>query len=80
MKTVSYTKTAYKALNRMPAKDRMAILVKMDDYAAGGIQDVKPLKGSDLWRLRHRDWRVIFSQGGIVIAVIKIANRREAYR
>lgn len=80
MKTVSYTKTAFKALNRLPAKDRIAIVTKMDDYAAGGVQDVKPLKGSNLWRLRHGDWRVVFSQDGVVIAVIKIANRREIYR
>lgn len=80
MKVVSYTRTAIKALKKMPVRDRTAILAKMDNYAAGGSEDVKPLKGSDLWRLRHGDWRVVFSQDGTVIAVIKIANRREVYR
>lgn len=80
MKTVSYTRTAIKQLKKMPAKDRTAVLAKMDDYAGGGTQDVKPLKGSDLWRLRHGDWRVVFAQNGTVIAVIRIANRREVYR
>jgi mRNA interferase RelE/StbE len=80
MKTVSYARTAIKALKAMPARDRDAVLAKMDDYAAGGVQDVKPLKGSDLWRLRHGNWRVVFSQDGTVIAVIRIANRREVYR
>jgi mRNA interferase RelE/StbE len=80
MKTVSYSKAAFKALMRMPVKDRTAIVMKMKDYAAGGTQDVKPLKGSPLWRLRHGDWRAVFSQDGMVVAVIKIANRREVYR
>lgn len=79
MKTVSYTRTAIKALKRMPARDRDAILDKMDRFAAGGKEDVKPLKGSDLWRLRHGDWRAIFSQDGTVIAVLQVANRREVY-
>ncbi len=77
MKTVSYTRTAIKALKAMPVRDRNAIQAKMANYASGGTEDVKPLKGSDLWRLRHGDWRAVFSQDGTVIAVLKVANRSE---
>lgn len=80
MKAVTYTRTAIKALKAMPVRDRNALQAKMANYAAGGIEDVKPLKGSDLWRLRHGDWRAVFSQDGTVIAVLNIANRREIYR
>ena len=80
MKAVSYTRSAIKALKKMPSKDRSTILAKMDRYAADGTGDVKALKGSDLFRLRHADWRAVFEQDGTVIAVLNIANRREIYR
>ena len=80
MKAVSYTRTAIKALKKMPAKDRNAIMAKLDSYAAGGVEDIVALKGSDLFRLRHGNWRAIFEEDGTVIAVLKIANRREVYR
>jgi mRNA interferase RelE/StbE len=80
MKTVTYTRTAIKALKRMPAKDSKAIMAKMDNFAAGGAEDVKALQGSDLLRLRHGNWLAIFSQDGVVIAVLNVAKRGEAYR
>ncbi len=80
MKTVTYTRTAIKALKRMPAKDSKTIMAKIDNYAAGGAEDVKALQGSDLFRLRHGNWRAIFSQDGLVIAVLNVAKRGEAYR
>jgi mRNA interferase RelE/StbE len=80
MRTVSYTRTAIKALKTVPGKDRNAIMAKMDRYAADGTGDVKALKGSDLFRLRHGDWRVVFEQDGTVLAVLNIGNRREIYR
>jgi mRNA interferase RelE/StbE len=64
----------------MPVKDRNAVIAKMDSYAEGGIEDVKPLKGSDLFRLRHGNWRAVFSQDGVVIAVLNVAKRGEVYR
>ena len=80
MKTVTYTRTAIKALKRIPAKDSRAIMAKIDNYAAGGSEDVKALQGSDLFRLRHGNWRAIFSQTGLVLAVLNVAKRGEAYR
>ena len=80
MKAVSYTRTAIKALKKMPARDRDAIMMKMDNYAAGGAEDVKALRGSDLYRLRHGNWRAVFSQDGVVIAVLNVAKRGEVYR
>lgn len=80
MKTVTYTRTAIKDLRSVPAKDREAIMAKMDRYAADGTGDVKALKGSDLYRLRHGDWRAVFDQDGKVIEVIRVAKRGEVYR
>jgi len=80
VKSVSYTRTAIKALKSLPAKDRDAIMDKMDAHAAGQPQDVVALKGSDFLRLRHRDWRVVFEEGAETITVLDRAHRREVYR
>ena len=80
MKSITYTRTAIKALRDIPKKDREAIMDKMSSYAKGGIQDVKKLKNSDYYRLRHGNWRAIFSEDGTVINVLNVAKRGEAYR
>lgn len=80
MKTVSYSKTAIKSLKNMPAKDGKAIMDKMANYAAGGVEDVKALQGSPYYRLRHGNWRAIFDQDGLVITVLNVAKRGEVYR
>ncbi|HET7084685.1 MAG TPA: hypothetical protein VFI23_07945 [Rhizomicrobium sp.] len=80
MKTVTYTKTAIKALRKIPVRDRDAIMDKIANYAKGGVEDVKALQGSDLFRLRHGDWRAIFDQNGTVLNVLNVAKRGEAYR
>jgi mRNA interferase RelE/StbE len=80
VKAITYTRTAIKALKKMPGKDSKAIMAKLENYAAGGVEDVTELKGSDLLRLRHGEWRAIFEEDGTVIAVVKVAHRRDVYR
>lgn len=80
MKAVTYTKTAIKALRKIPAKDRDAIMDKVNTYAETGIGDVKALQGSDMYRLRHGDWRAIFTQDGKVLNVLNVTKRGEVYR
>jgi mRNA interferase RelE/StbE len=77
---VTYTKTAIKALRRMPTRDRDAIMDKVKAYGETGVGDVKALQGSDLYRLRHGNWRAIFTQDGTVLAVLNVAKRGEVYR
>jgi mRNA interferase RelE/StbE len=80
VKTILYTRTAIKALKALPAKDREAIMKKMDAHGAGLPQDVAMLKGSDILRLRHRDWRVVFEEDAEAVTVLDVAHRREVYR
>lgn len=80
MKAVSYTRTAIKALKSLPAKDRDAIMDKLDGYAAGHRQDVVALKGTDFLRLRHRDWRAVLEEDAETITVLDVAHRRDVYR
>ncbi|MGB8366607.1 MAG: type II toxin-antitoxin system RelE family toxin [Rhizomicrobium sp.] len=80
MKAVRYTRIAIKALKAMPAKDRNAIMNKLEAFAAGEPQDVSALKGSAFFRLRHGDWRAVFEQDEQEINVLDVAHRREIYR
>lgn len=80
MPTVTYTKTAIKALRKIPAKDRDAIMDKVKAYAETGVGDVKALQGSDMVRLRHGNWRAVFTQDGTVLVVLNVAKRGEVYR
>lgn len=77
--TLSITARALKDLKAMPAKDSTAILRKLEAFAANRSGDVKKLAGGNLYRLRHGEWRAIFEIADGVI-VLRVLNRREAYR
>tara|TARA_Y100000815_G_scaffold244735_2_gene243187 strand:+ start:860 stop:1096 length:237 start_codon:yes stop_codon:yes gene_type:complete len=76
---VTYSRTATKDLRKMPAKDRTALMDKLDTYAATGAGDVKALQGRAGFRLRHGQWRAIFDINGDIV-VVRIAHRREVYK
>lgn len=58
---------------------------KVESYAADPASlgpQIKQLSGSDLWRLRVGDYRVIFRPEGeaaTVMLVLRVRHRREAY-
>jgi mRNA interferase RelE/StbE len=83
MKTITYSRAALKTLTRMPANTARLIRSKIEQYAADPAalaNNVKTLVGMNGHRrLRIGDWRVIFSETGEVIAIIKIAPRGGAY-
>ena len=67
----------------MPPKTAKRILTaieKLADTPARTDLDVKALQDQDGYRLRVGDWRVIYSQYGLVLAIEKIAPRDKAYR
>ncbi len=67
----------------MPATDAKRIRQKVQQYAenpASLANNVKKLRGVDYYRLQVGDWRVIFTEGGLVIDVIKIAGRGDVYK
>ncbi len=83
MKTIAYSKDALKTLRRMPANTASTIRAKIAQYAADPASlsnNVKSLVGMPgILRLRVGDWRVLFSEEGEVIAIIKIAPRGGVY-
>lgn len=83
MKEIVYSKAALKTLTRMPANTSKPIRAKLAQYAedpAGLAQNVIKLQGVEgALRLRVGDWRILFTEDGEVIAVIKVAPRGGAY-
>ncbi len=81
---IAYSKDAARTLRRMPANVARTIMAKLEQYAADPRSlagNVRPLKGSaGVLRLRVGDWRVIFTDDGTVLAVIRIAARGSAYQ
>lgn len=68
---------------RLPTDVSRKIRLKIEQYAAKPeslANNVKPLRGEPgVLRLRVGDWRVLFTEEGTVVAVIKIAPRGDAY-
>jgi mRNA interferase RelE/StbE len=82
MKQISYTKSAIRALRRMPANAAKLIRTKIEAYAQdpnAQVNNVKPLKGREGIRLRVGDWRVIMDDQGNVLAVLDIGPRGGIY-
>ncbi|MFA7384264.1 MAG: type II toxin-antitoxin system RelE/ParE family toxin [Desulfurivibrionaceae bacterium] len=83
IKKITYSRDALKTLSRMPTDAARLIRAKLEQYAAEPTSlanNVTALKGAAGYlRLRFGDWRVIFSETGEVIAVIKVAPRGGAY-
>lgn len=82
MRQISYTKTAIRALRRMPANTALLIRSKIEAYVkdpASQGNNVKALKGREGIRLRVGDWRVIMDDQGNVLAVLDIGPRGGIY-
>ncbi len=83
MPEIAYSKVAIRALSRMPANTAKLIRGKIEQYAAdpaAQANNIEALKGEPgVLRLRVGDWRVLFTEDGQVLAVIRIAPRGGAY-
>lgn len=76
---------ATKDMRAFPLRTRALILDKIDQYAADPASlanNVRSLMGSDLYRLRVGDYRVIFAIEDLEIRVMvvkRVRHRKEAY-
>lgn len=83
MKDVAYTRTAQKALLRMPRNVALRIREKISSFAedpASQANNLKTPRGLEgVVRLRVGDWRVIM-RVGIAIEILDIKARGSAYK
>lgn len=84
---VIITRAARKDLKRIDAKTGARIIAKIEQFAADPAAlaaNVKALKGSDLYRLRVADYRVIYrldteTDTVTIMVVLTVKHRRDAY-
>lgn len=84
MKPVSYSRSAQKALQKIPRNVAQLIIAKINQYArdpSSLANNVKKLKGDfeGLIRLRVGDWRIIMDDQGNVLMILGITPRGGAY-
>ena len=83
VKEIAYSRTAQKALTRMPRNWAERIMEKIRAYAEdpeSQANNITGLKGSDgLSRLRVGDWRIIM-RSGVVLHVLDVTIRGSAYK
>ena len=79
---VHFTVTADEQLGRLPKRVQMRIVEKVEVYAQqpDPLQFSESLTGSDEYRFRVGDYRVIFEVLNDVIWVTAVKRRDEAYR
>ena len=82
-KRVEYSREAARTLSRIDAATSKRIRAKMQQLAtdpASLAANVKALKGgAGLRRLRVGDWRVIYTETLVVVAVHNVGPRGSAY-
>lgn len=83
MKLVRYSRDAEKTLGRLAANTRRVLIGKIEQYAKSPetlANNVKALKGKPGYlRLRVGDWRIIMTDDGVIVAVVRVAPRGSAY-
>lgn len=80
MKSIAYDGTAARQLRKLDREVARQITAKLRAYATDGTGDVTPIKGAqNTFRLRVRDWRVLFTDEAGEIAVLAVGHRREIY-
>jgi mRNA interferase RelE/StbE len=82
VKLIAYSKSAYRALRRMPPDSARLVRSKIEQYAsdpASLTANVRKLQGRDGYRLRVGGWRVIFDENGSVLEILDIGPRGSIY-
>lgn len=83
MRRITFTREANRALERMPVNTARTILTKVRQLADDPeslANNVKRLQGMPGFRLRVGDWRVIFTDDGIILAILEVGPRGSIYR
>ena len=82
--TIEYKKSVEKELRKLPSTQLKGIVTKIRALATNPRPEgsVKLRGSSDLFRIRHADYRVIYQvqDKKLILLVIKLGHRREVYR
>jgi mRNA interferase RelE/StbE len=80
---IRYEREAERAIDALGPQVRRRTLLAIGNLAVDprSAASVKPMKGSDRYRLRVGDWRVIYELHDEVmtVLVVRVGNRRDVY-
>lgn len=77
---ISYEKKALHELEKLESSIHRRIVAAIEELAEDpDSKDIKKLKGSDYYRLRVGDYRVIFIFEGNLIKVLMVRHRQNIY-
>lgn len=74
---IQYSKQAIKSLKKQDHTTRCRIVSAINSLPSG---DVKKLQGTNGYRLRVGDFRILFDRDGNILNIIKIENRGQVYK
>lgn len=80
---IEIKKSAVKEIKRLAPKELKAILKKINGLSTNPRPpDSKKLSAKECYRLRYRHYRILYEiiDDRLIIYVVKIAHRKEAYR
>ncbi len=85
MYTIEYSKDIEKDLSKLPKSEIIKILSKIERLSINPRPSgIEPLKGSlkGLHRIRSGNYRIVYQiiDDRLVVLVVKISHRRDAYR
>lgn len=81
--TLEITRRARKSARGIPAAERLELAVKLCCYACDPANfdgDVTKMSGADAYRIRHGNYRVLFSIDGTELTILKFGHRRDIYK
>ena len=82
--TIRYEREAERALDALEPRFRRRILRALGNLALDPRRapNVVALRGSDEYRLRVGDWRIIYTlhDNILMVVVVRLGHRREVYR
>lgn len=83
MYRIELRRRAQRALDRLQKADFQAVVVAINDLAqTPRPRRIETVKGTDLWRIRQGDYRIVYAidDNQRLVTVAHIGHRREIYR
>ena len=77
---IQFTSRADRDLSRLTESDRRVIFAAVRALGAGAIAYVKKLKGRTEYRVRIGRWRALYELRDNQLIVLRILDRKDAYR
>jgi mRNA interferase RelE/StbE len=82
--TIRYEREAESEIDALDPSVRRRVLIAIGNLARDprSAPNVKAMKGSDAYRLRVGDWRVVYTlhDDVLTVLVVRVAHRRDVYR